>query len=65
MKIEYHVSGSVQDCSISNVLAMEILQCCTKPLILSLSKMPYLIEVPYKYMSFFIVPNKSALFKHI
>ena len=27
----YHIDGLVQDCSISNALAMEILQSCTKP----------------------------------
>ena len=26
-----HTNGLVQDCSISSVLAVEILQCCTKP----------------------------------
>ena len=31
-KLIDHIDGSVQDCSISSVLAMEILQSCTKPL---------------------------------
>ena len=30
--VGHHVNGSVQDCSISSALAMEILQSCTKPL---------------------------------
>ena len=34
MSHEYHIDGLVQDCSISSALAMEILQSCTKPLIL-------------------------------
>ena len=34
MKIYDHIDGLVQDCSISSALAMEILQSCTKPLIL-------------------------------
>ena len=29
--IQYHVDGLVQDCSNSRVLAMELLQSCTKP----------------------------------
>ena len=32
--IENYLDGLVQDCSISSVLAMEILQSCTKPPIL-------------------------------
>ena len=31
--IAVDIDGLVQDCSISSVLAMEILQSCTKPLI--------------------------------
>ena len=30
-KINYHIDGLVQDCSISSAFAMEILQSCTKP----------------------------------
>ena len=30
-EIEVYINGLVQDCSISSVLAMEILQSCTKP----------------------------------
>ena len=32
--VDYHVDGLLQDCSISSALAMEILQSCTKPLVL-------------------------------
>ena len=31
MKVIFHIDGLVQDCSDSSVLAMELLQSCTKP----------------------------------
>ena len=39
-EIKYHIDSLVQDCSISSALAMEILQYCTKPSVLSLSEAP-------------------------
>ena len=34
---QYQIYGLVQDCSISSALAMEILQCCTKPSIYTMT----------------------------
>ena len=36
-----HIDGSVQDCSSSTVLAMELLQSCTKPSISTNSNLTY------------------------
>ena len=43
-----HFDGLVQDCSISNALAMEIIQFCTKPL-------TYKIQILLKKTSYLLV----------
>ena len=44
--IVVHIDGLGQDCSISNALAMEILQSCTKPSICFQLPMIHVIDIP-------------------
>ena len=55
-----HIDGFVKDCSNSSVLAMELLQSCTKPSILSLDKNIYNLAYG-KYKSMRIIANTTPV----